>query len=323
MSALHYPTSPVERSRWILSRRGPRHPANPAEPYAAFIEQERNEEGVIADVATIFLTNRECPWKCVMCDLWRNTTESPVAIGSITQQIRHALQNFPRTAKSLKLYNSGSFFDSGAVSKKEWRSIAELCRPFKRVIIECHPRLVGKPVLEFASLVNELEIAIGLETCHPQALDSLNKRFSIQDYRRSAEFIVSHGMALRTFLLVCPPFIPMEQQLHWQEQSMETAFAAGSAVVSFIGTRSGNGALEELEKLGLFCEPILSNLESAQEQGIVRRLGRVFADTWDIERFSRCNHCSPKRIQRIHRMNLTQSIEPRLDCPDCEDRDKI
>ena len=31
--------------------------------------------GGCVDVATLFLTNRECPFRCLMCDLWKNTLE--------------------------------------------------------------------------------------------------------------------------------------------------------------------------------------------------------------------------------------------------------
>ncbi len=46
---------------------------DPFRPYAFLSEDERSREGAIVPVNTIFLTNRECPWHCVMCDLWKNT----------------------------------------------------------------------------------------------------------------------------------------------------------------------------------------------------------------------------------------------------------
>ena len=42
-------------------------------PYAFFVEEERSASGEVVPVATVFLTNRECPWRCLMCDLWKNT----------------------------------------------------------------------------------------------------------------------------------------------------------------------------------------------------------------------------------------------------------
>ena len=68
-----YPETNSERDKWILERRPARETLDPHKPYLFFVEQELSASGEILPVATIFLTNRECPWRCVMCDLWRNT----------------------------------------------------------------------------------------------------------------------------------------------------------------------------------------------------------------------------------------------------------
>ena len=36
-----------------------------------------------APTAVVFLTNRECPFRCVMCDLWMNTLDETVPRGAI------------------------------------------------------------------------------------------------------------------------------------------------------------------------------------------------------------------------------------------------
>src|SRR3954452_15440850 len=133
MSVAPYPSAPADRSRWIQNLRGPRKPVDPERPFAFISEREPTPSGTIAQVATVFLTNRECPWRCVMCDLWRNTTTQPVPPGAISQQISYALDRLPKCSV-LKLYNSGSFFDSGAILKSEWASIAKTCSNFERVI---------------------------------------------------------------------------------------------------------------------------------------------------------------------------------------------
>ena len=91
---------------WILARRPPRNALAPDRPYAWLVEQEPAPEGGLVDVATLFLTNRECPYRCLMCDLWKNTLETSVAPGQIPEQIRWALAQLP-PARHLKLYNAG------------------------------------------------------------------------------------------------------------------------------------------------------------------------------------------------------------------------
>jgi len=86
-----YPEHATERDRWILARRGARNKLDPFKPHAFLVEEERAESGEIVSVATIFLTNRECPWRCVMCDLWKNTLMETVPSGAIPAQIDYAL----------------------------------------------------------------------------------------------------------------------------------------------------------------------------------------------------------------------------------------
>src|SRR5262245_32164342 len=104
---------------WIVSRRGPRNPVDPKRPYHFLIEEERAASGEVVRVATIFLTNRECPWRCLMCDLWKNTLTESVTAGDIPRQIEFALEQVgrgvPAEPRQVKLYNSGSFFDVAAI----------------------------------------------------------------------------------------------------------------------------------------------------------------------------------------------------------------
>ncbi len=146
-----YPHTSTERDAWIVAQRGPRAHVRADQPYAFVLEQERFADATVGDVATVFLTNRECPWRCVMCDLWRNTLSEPVQRGDIPRQIAYALERLP-AARQIKLYNSGSFFDRGAIPVEDYPEIARLLRGFERVIVECHPALVGERLLAISGV---------------------------------------------------------------------------------------------------------------------------------------------------------------------------
>ena len=135
-----YPATNLERDQWILERRPARETLDPQKPYLFFVEQELAASGEILPVATIFLSNRECPWRCVMCDLWRNTLTNSVPPGAIPAQMDFALSQLP-AARVLKLYNSGSFFDSRAIPVEDHPAIAGMADNFDRLIIENHPAL--------------------------------------------------------------------------------------------------------------------------------------------------------------------------------------
>src|SRR5438045_6338398 len=266
-----YPTEPAERDRWILSLRPEPNVVDAQRPYAFVLEKEPAATGQLVSIATIFLTNRECPWHCLMCDLWRNTLTESVGSGAIPAQIDYALARLPE-ARELKLYNSGSFFDGRAIPSADYPAIAERARRFERVIVECHPALAGDACVRFRDLLDggcasppKLEVAMGLETVHPDVLPRLNKRMTLAQFARAADFLRQNQIALRVFILVKPPFLGEDEALHWAKCSLDFAFDCGATVVCLIPTRIGNGALEALAENGQFSPPKLSTLEQAAE----------------------------------------------------------
>ena len=311
-----YPARPADRSRWILGRRGQKNQLDPRLPYAFLWEEEAGAGGGPISTATIFLTNRECPYQCLMCDLWRNTLDARVPSGAIAAQIQHALIHLP-PAKQVKLYNAGSFFDPQAIPPEEYPEIAAAVSGFERVIVECHPHLVGERALRFQSfLTGRLEIAVGLETVHPEVLEKLNKRFTVAEFQRMAEFLARNGIALRVFLLLRPPFLTETEGIYWAERSLDVAFDAGAEVCCVIPTRAGNGAMEALAATGDYFPPLLTSLEIVEEYGLGLGRGRVFADLWDVEKFYSCA-CSPARTTRLMEMNRTQWMPPPIICGEC------
>lgn len=318
-----YPEHGVERDRWIVAQRSPRERVDPFRPHAFLLEQERSAEGEIVPVATIFLTNRECPWRCVMCDLWQNTTTDTVPIGALPAQIDFALARLP-TARQVKLYNSGSFFDPRAVPVADHAAIIARLQRYERVIVECHPALVGDPCIDFARRLNgQLEVAMGLETVHPDVLPRLNKRMSLPQFSHAAAFLARQKIALRAFILVQPPFMSAEETLPWAKKSLDFAFECGATVASLIPTRPGNGALDTLAQTGDFAPPHLESLEDAFAYGVALDRGRTLADLWDLERFCRCTGCFQSRLERMALMNLQQTILPRVACAECGSGDHV
>ncbi len=323
-----FPSTAADRDRFILDRRGPRTAHDPWRYQDLIVEDEPTAEGLVARIATVFLTGRECPWRCAMCDLWLHTTEADTPPGAIPAQLaaaRQALTCEPGAVTRMKLYNAGSFFDPRAVPEHDYDEIAVQLSGLTHLVVESHPALVGPRVDRFLQALERchdsgspprLEVAMGLETAHPQALEQLHKRMTVDGFESAADQLRQRAVALRVFVLVFPPFVPPEQQDDWLLQSIGVAFSSGATAVSLIPTRTGNGTLEALTREGLFRAPELTDVERSLELAYrhFRGRGRIFVDLWELGRFSNCACCFEARRGRLHTMNLEQRLLPEIRC---------
>ncbi len=311
--AFSYPSRATERSDWIVSARDPmaRRLASAREPAGSIWEEEWQGGDIISSGLTIFLVNRECPWRCVMCDLWRDTLPQRVEAEDILAQMDVALATRGgREMEWLKLYNAGSFFDSGAIPPSAYGGIARRCAGAGRVVVECHPSLVDDRVSGFQRMLPEgveLEVAMGLETVHPEAHERLNKRTSPGDFARAAARLRGMGVGVRLFLLTRPPFIPRAEALGWLLRSVDFALDAGGDPVVVIPTRPGNGAMERLRLAGEWDEAPLEWLEQAVIRGRAKGGGRVLADTWGLESRALQEPSVGALLARLKRLNRGES----------------
>ncbi|MEE8526196.1 MAG: radical SAM protein, partial [Thermoanaerobaculia bacterium] len=264
--------APGREARRIRALRPPKPGVDPWRPIDVLREEERLPDGRRVPALTVFLAGSECPFTCVFCDLWRFTLDGPTPPGAIPDQLRKAFDKVDvgpagsGPGAIVKLYNASNFFDAKAVPPEDDAEIARLVNPFARVVVESHPKLVGRRCLRFAErLDGKLQVAMGLETVHP-VLPRLGKQATLDDFRRAAALLTDHGVEMRAFVLIGAPFIPAEELIEWVERSAAYAFEHGAVHVSLIPVRGGNGELERLERAGDFTPPTLGNVEEAVER---------------------------------------------------------
>jgi radical SAM enzyme (TIGR01210 family) len=255
-----YPGTPAERDRFIIDLRSPRPRHDPRRYQDLAVDDEITESGTVARVGTVFLTGRECPWRCAMCDLWRYTTAEDTPPGAIPAQVEAARAVWRESGEAvsrIKLYNASNFFDPRAVPESDYGEIAARVSGLDQVVVESHPSLIGSRVDRFVEALDgvPLEVAMGLETVHPAALESLNKRMTTDDFSGAADELRKRGVSLRVFLLISPPFVPHEEQDTWLLRSVDFARQCGASVISLIPARGGNGAMVALAAQKLFRQP--------------------------------------------------------------------
>jgi radical SAM enzyme (TIGR01210 family) len=239
-----------------------------------FSERELTRNGFVEDHNIILTTNKECSFKCVMCDLWKNTLDYTVEQGAITKQIKDALATLP-PAKHLKLYNAGSFFDRQSIPKQDTFEIADFIQEYETLIVEAHPKLIGTSCFEFAKYLEpQLDVAMGLETVDPSVLPKLNKNMTLEDFERATATMLEHSIFVRAFILLRTPWQTEEEGVYWAKESIDFAQSIGVECCTVIPIRPGNGSVE-------LTAPLPESLEEVVAYGVAKNKGRVFGDIWD------------------------------------------
>jgi archaeosine synthase beta-subunit len=304
----------------IRALRPPKLAIDPWNPIDVRVEEERGPDGTLASCLTVFLAGAECPFTCTHCDLWRFTLEGPTPPGALPAQLERALtsQAWQTSPTAIKLYNASNFFDSRAVPPDDLPAIAAQLADFDRIIVECHPRLVGDACTNFAGrLSGRLEVAMGLETIHPEVLPRLNKQMTVSQFDSAVTFLKGHGIGTRAFVLLSPPHMPADESVDWAVRSVEHAVEVGVDVVSLIPMRGGTGELERLANDGTLTLPTLEALDRALEECLALGRGTILADLWDADTMRACEACRPRRLAHLRDMNRTGRVGERVQCNRC------
>ncbi|MEO8620746.1 MAG: radical SAM protein [bacterium] len=283
-------------------------------------ESERRPNGNIESALTIFLAGAECPFTCSFCDLWRYTIDGPSPPGALTRQLASVLDELDAPIPDrIKLYNASNFFERRAVPVEDVHGITALTTTFRAVTVESHANTIGASTLEFAQrIAGRLEVAVGLETIHPVAMEHLNKRLDLTRFDQAASLLLENGIDLRVFVLLGAPMVPADESVEWAVRTVQYAVERGASVVSIIPVRGGNGEMERLRALGQFVPPTLVQLEDSLDRCMQFTDSVVTADVWDAELLPACDQCRGERIDRLRRLNVSGQAELRIACSVCD-----
>lgn len=273
-------------------------------------DMEPDAEGVPKPATTVFLIGKECPFRCLMCDLWKNTVETPSPPGALIAQLQSILPQIQHR-HTIKLYNASNFFDPQAVPRSERNELARLVKEFELVVVENHPKLMSSQVVEFASqLSGQLQVAMGLETADETILAWLNKQMTLRDYDRACGFLLENGISIRTFILLPAPGVKGDEVVAHTVASVRHALDCGSHVTSLIPLRAGNGIMDWLMDQNVVQLPTLNLVADTFAASIKlprKKEQRVLLDLWNLAALAGEGVDPVSICNQLEQMNLKQA----------------
>ncbi|MGI6009086.1 MAG: archaeosine biosynthesis radical SAM protein RaSEA [Methanomethylophilus sp.] len=182
---------------------------SPDEPEAVWTEKDM-AGGEVVDAQVIILRTNGCCWAkagsggCTMCG-YRTASLSNVTEENLNKQVDLALSKY-RGEPFVKLYTSGSFFDPAEIPVSVRERIFDEYKGCKRILAESRPEFLTDDLV--SSLPRQMTVALGLESSDEEVLRTcVNKGFTAAQSREAGMRIKDAGLAVRTYLLLKPPYL--------------------------------------------------------------------------------------------------------------------
>ena len=218
-----------------------------------------------------------------MCDLWKNTlTETvPARSNSRTDRIRPPAT--PTSPPNQALQQRQLLRSSRNPARRPSRHRHTIAS-FERVIVECHPALIGENCFQFKIIEWQPGSSNGSGDRASPNPRQAQQAHDTEQFAAAAELLRKNDIDLRVFILVKPPFMREEEALEWAARSLDFAFDCGATAVTLIPTRGRQ------RRNGSSCEPSATSprhdsphSNPPPHMASALKRGRVFADLWDIE----------------------------------------
>jgi radical SAM enzyme (TIGR01210 family) len=296
------------------------------QPVATWVDRDFFVEAHRAIKAlTVILRTVGCQWrKCTMCSFWQESAD--VTQADILAQLEHALRNSPDEEFILKIFTSGSFLDEREISNETRKAIAAMVRNrtgIRKLIVETRPEFVSAAKIEDLQGVENLELAIGLETADDFIRSNyIKKGFSFDDYKNAGDIVLDSGATVKTYLLLKPPFVS-------EKKAIEDVITSAELVSNYSSTISLNlcniqkyTLLESLWRRGYYRPPWLWSAVEAIK-AIKKRNIVVMSDPVGAGHKRgphNCGSCDREITEAIKSFNVTQDLHvlERLDEIECQ-----
>ena len=240
----------------------------PEKPLACWRGKERYGTGLL-DCLTIIFRSGGCSWsRCRMCS-YRHERYGEQSSDELTRhmnaQLAWVLKEYGlEEYRMVKIFTSGSFFDSAEVPSSFRNEVASAFRG-KLVIAETRPEFITDDIFTpFVQTVDDgswktpVYCAIGLETSNDRIRDkSINKGFGFADFISAAKTAHAAGAGIKAYLLFKPLFLTEREAI----DDMKTTIGDIAPYADLISmnpcTVQRNTELEFYWKRGAYRPPYL------------------------------------------------------------------
>lgn len=288
-----------------------------------YVKLWREEESVLGRPGrslVLILRTRGCTWdyqhSCTMCGYFVDVLPRKLTPENFASQWDHALREH-RGEEALKIYTGGNFLDPAEVPPATFeRILGDAAARFRKITVETRPEYVTPERMKHAAqLVDrhgaKFEVAIGLESssdvvCH----EAINKGYGFREFVQAADAARAHGVGVKTYLLLKPPFLTESETVEDAVSSIRDA-APYSDVISVNPTNVQKFTLvEQMWKAGEYRPPWLWSVVEVLRRGkpLVPR-GVLKSDPvggGTRRGAHNCGTCDERLLHLVDRYNVTQ-----------------
>lgn len=295
---------------------------SPRELEALWKEKDMSE-GRSVDAMVVILRTRGCCWSkqkgCSMCGY--NSASSPEVnaqdLMAQLETVMHRYQGEP----FVKIYTSGSFLDSAEIPLSVREEVFRLFADTERLLFESRPEFVDSETV--ANLPSNVTVALGLESADDRVLEeSIHKGFSVADHRRAANIIRDAGLAVRTYILLKPPYLSEKAAIRDTLQSIRYATEYSTEISINPLNVQRSTLVERLWKRGDYRSPWIWSLLQVMQEGFTPNGPRIMSSPsgGGTQRgVHNCPKCDSALLEAIERFSFNQDVRE-LQGHDCDCR---
>ena len=301
---------------------GKRKPS-PRSPVSVWREDE-NVGGSVVPAGVVILRTVGCAHAssspCTMCG-YNIESMGKVDEDDLRAQFKTASTQLEGIS-ALKVYTSGSFLDRREIPSDFAGDVLKWCADRNvRLLVESRAEFVTDEAMEaFVGIHDDIEIAIGLESANDRVLKyAINKNMTVADYDRAATTVKKAGAALRSYVLLKPPFLTEAEAVEDAIATVKHAALQSDTISINPVNVQRNTLVERLWKSWAYRPPWLwSVIEVLNSCASIERKIVCEPTGGGEERGAHnCKGCDTAIIDSIRRWTISQD-RSKLEVPDCE-----